>query len=145
MAFGWLRPSRGSIRMLFQAAVRACLNIGDVPSGEGFWSAGKQFFRWNPDGFQGKIAPSSGQKACRLGMLTCFKQALSSAPLHRLPSPSRSTLFIICIKILSRPILKAETEFFPSLNISYCNCLSVRDKLISFESCRKVRENGSYG
>ena len=48
----------------------------DVPSGEGFWAAGKQFFRRNPDGFQGKIAPSSGQKARRLGMSTFFKQAL---------------------------------------------------------------------
>ncbi|MCB7040775.1 hypothetical protein L0N06_03760 [Flavonifractor plautii] len=55
---------------------RACLNIGDVSSGEEFWAAGKQFFRRNPDGFQGKIAPSSGQKARRLGMLTFFKQAL---------------------------------------------------------------------
>ena len=61
------RPLRGS--------ARACLKIGDVPSGEGFWAAGKQFFRGNPDGFQGKIAPSSGQKARRLGLLTCFKQA----------------------------------------------------------------------
>ena len=41
---------------------RACLKSGDVPSGEGFWAAGKQFFRGNPDGFQGKIAPSRGQK-----------------------------------------------------------------------------------
>ncbi|MFQ7429492.1 MAG: hypothetical protein ACLRNV_15100, partial [Flavonifractor plautii] len=49
---------------------RACLKIGDVSSGEEFWAAGKQFFRRNPDGFQGKIAPSSGQKARRLGMLT---------------------------------------------------------------------------
>ena len=24
--------------------IRACLKIGDVPSGEGFWAAGKQFF-----------------------------------------------------------------------------------------------------
>ncbi|WP_243281004.1 hypothetical protein [Flavonifractor plautii] len=55
---------------------RACLKIGDVSSGEEFWAAGKQFFRRNPDGFQGKIAPSSGQKARRLGMLTFFKQAL---------------------------------------------------------------------
>ena len=55
---------------------RACLKIGDVSSGEEFWAAGKQFFRRNPDGFQGKIAPSSGQKARRLGMSTFFKQAL---------------------------------------------------------------------
>ena len=58
------------------------MNIGDVPSGEGFWSAGKQFFRWNPNGFQGKIAPSSGQNACRLGMLTFFKQALIPSAIH---------------------------------------------------------------
>ncbi|MCQ4657827.1 hypothetical protein NE656_03355 [Flavonifractor plautii] len=55
---------------------RACLKIGDVSSGEEFWAAGKQFLRRNPDGFQGKIAPSSGQKARRLGMSTFFKQAL---------------------------------------------------------------------
>ena len=41
---------------------RACLKIGDVSSREGFWAAGKQFFRRNPGGFQGKIAPSGGQK-----------------------------------------------------------------------------------
>ena len=41
---------------------RACLKIGDVSSSEGFWAAGKQFFRRNPGGFQGKIAPSRGQK-----------------------------------------------------------------------------------
>ena len=60
------------------AIARACLKIGDVPSGEGFWAAGKQFFRGNPDGFQGKIAPSRGQKTRRLGMLIFFKQALGS-------------------------------------------------------------------
>ncbi|MFR7999279.1 MAG: hypothetical protein ACLU5L_03575 [Flavonifractor plautii] len=58
--------------------LRAYLKIGDVPSGEEFGAAGKQFFRRNPDGFQGKIAPSSGQKARRLGMLTFFKQALGA-------------------------------------------------------------------
>ena len=58
----------------------------DVPSGEGFGAAGKQFFRRNPDGFQGKIAPSSGQKARRLGMLTFFKQALGYK------NPSMSTV-----------------------------------------------------
>ena len=58
--------------------IRACLKIGDVPSGEGFWAAGKQFFRRNPGGFQGKIVPSRGQKIRRLGMLTCFKQALDT-------------------------------------------------------------------
>ena len=47
---------------------------------EGFWAAGKQFFRRNPGGFQGKIAPSRGQKTRRLGMLTIFKQALGSVP-----------------------------------------------------------------
>lgn len=57
---------------------RACLKIGDVPSGEGFWAAGKQFFRRNPGGFQGKIVPSRGQKIRRLGMLTFFKQALEA-------------------------------------------------------------------
>ena len=41
---------------------RACLKIGDVSGSEGFWAAGKQFFRRNPGGFQGKIAPSRGQK-----------------------------------------------------------------------------------
>ena len=55
---------------------RACLKIGDVSSSEGFWAAGKQFFCRNPGGFQGKIAPSRGQKPRRLGMLTFFKQAL---------------------------------------------------------------------
>ena len=57
---------------------RACLNIGDVSSGEEFWAAGKQFFRRNPGGFQGKIVPSSVQKDRRLGMLTFFKQALEN-------------------------------------------------------------------
>ena len=57
---------------------RACLKIGDVSSSEGFWAAGKQFFRRNPGGFQGKIALSRGQKPRRLGMLTFFKQALMS-------------------------------------------------------------------
>ena len=57
------------------------MKIGDVPSGEGFGAAGKQFFRRNPGGFQGKIVPSRGQKIRRLGMLTCFKQALSLCPL----------------------------------------------------------------
>ena len=33
---------------------RACLKIGDVPSGEGFRAAGKQFFRRNPDGRGGR-------------------------------------------------------------------------------------------
>ena len=47
-----------------------------MSSREGFWAAGKQFFRRNPGGFQGKIAPSRGQKTRRLGMLTFFKQAL---------------------------------------------------------------------
>ena len=56
---------------------RACLKIGDVSSREGFWAAGKQFFRRNPGGLQGKIAPSRGQKTRRLGMLAFFKQALS--------------------------------------------------------------------
>ena len=56
---------------------RACLKISDVSSSEGFWAAGKQFFRRNPGGFQGKIAPSRGQKPRRLGMLTFFKQALA--------------------------------------------------------------------
>ena len=55
---------------------RACLKIGDVSGSEGFWAAGKQFFRRNPGGFQGKIAPSRGQKPRRLGMLPFFKQAL---------------------------------------------------------------------
>ncbi|WP_162613948.1 hypothetical protein [Flavonifractor sp. An10] len=54
------------------------MKIGDVPSGEGFWAAGKQFFRGNPDGFQGKIAPSRGQKTRRLGMLIFFKQVLGA-------------------------------------------------------------------
>ena len=57
---------------------RACLKIGDVSSREGFWAAGKQFFRRNPVGFQGNIAPYRGQKPRRLGMLTCFKQALDA-------------------------------------------------------------------
>ena len=52
------------------------MKIGDVSSSEGFWASGKQFFRRNPGGFQGKIAPSRGQKTRRLGMLTFFKQAL---------------------------------------------------------------------
>ena len=52
------------------------MKIGDVSSREGFWAAGKQFFRRNPGGFQGKTAPSRGQKTRRLGMLTYFKQAL---------------------------------------------------------------------
>ena len=56
---------------------RACLKIGDMSSSEGFWAAGKQFFRRNPGGLQGKIAPSRGQKTRRLGMLTYFKQALA--------------------------------------------------------------------
>ena len=71
--------SRSHVQVTFPAPkplARACLKIGDVSSGEGFWAAGKQFFRRNPDGFQGKIAPSRGQKARRLGMLTCFKHAL---------------------------------------------------------------------
>ena len=75
--------SRSHVQVTFPAPkplARACLNIGDVSSGEGFWAAGKQFFRRNPDGFQGKIAPSRGQKARRLGMLTCFKQALDYLP-----------------------------------------------------------------
>ena len=55
---------------------RACLKIGDVSSSEGFWASGKQFFRRNPGGFQGKIAPSREQKPRWLGMLTFFKQAL---------------------------------------------------------------------
>ena len=62
-----------------RAAARACLNIGDVFSGEEFWAAGKQFFRRNPGGFQGKIVLSSGQKDRRLGMLTFFQQALATA------------------------------------------------------------------
>ena len=61
---------------LSRQLARACLKIGDVSSSEGFWAAGKQFFRRNPGGFQGKIAPSRGQKPRRLGMLTFFKQAL---------------------------------------------------------------------
>ena len=60
---------------------RACLKIGDVSSSEGFWAAGKQFFRRNPGGFQGKIAPSRGQKTRRLGMLPFFKQALGTISL----------------------------------------------------------------
>ena len=52
------------------------MKISDVSSSEGFWAAGKQFFRRNPGRFQGKIAPSRGQKTRRLGMLTFFKQAL---------------------------------------------------------------------
>ena len=60
----------------FSFHTRACLKIGDVSSSKGFWAAGKQFFRRNPGGFQGKIAPSRGQKTRRLGMMTFFKQAL---------------------------------------------------------------------
>ena len=56
------------------------MKIGDVPSGEGVWAAGKQFFRRNPGGFQGSIAPPSGQKARRLGMWMIFKQALTLLP-----------------------------------------------------------------
>ena len=85
-----LSAPTGCLRLIGQRA-RACLNIGDVSSGEGFWAAGKQFFRRNPDGFQGKIAPSRGQKARRLGMLTCFKQALAKGPAHevfRAPGPN---------------------------------------------------------
>ena len=67
---------QGDTTALNGKAAKACLKIGDVSSGEGFGAAGKQFFRRNPDGFQGKIAPSRGQKARRLGMLTCFKHAL---------------------------------------------------------------------
>ena len=70
-----LSAPTGCLHLIGQRA-RACLKIGDMSSGEEFWAAGKQFFRRNPDGFQGKIAPSRGQKARRLGMLTCFKQAL---------------------------------------------------------------------
>ena len=62
---------------------RACLKIGDVSSSEGFWASGKQFFRRNPGGLQGKIAPSRGQKTRRLGMLTCFKQALEHPGRHK--------------------------------------------------------------
>ena len=65
------------IRDYLEGTIRACLKIGDVSGSEGFWAAGKQFFRRNPGGFQGKIAPSRGQKTRRLDMLTFFKQALT--------------------------------------------------------------------
>ena len=42
-------------------AARACLKIGAVSSSEGFWAAGKQFFRRNPGGFQGKLRRSGGK------------------------------------------------------------------------------------
>ena len=47
-----------------------------VSSGEEFGPLASNFFRRNLDGFQGKIAPSSGQRRRRLGMSTFFKQAL---------------------------------------------------------------------
>ena len=53
-------PCEARVTVMINA--RACLKIGDVSSSEGFWAAGKQFFRRNPGGFQGKIAPSRGQK-----------------------------------------------------------------------------------
>ena len=71
-----INPHAHRVHQETMQRLRACLKIGDVPSGEEFGAAGKQFFRRNPDGFQEKIAPSSGQKARRLGMLTFFKQAL---------------------------------------------------------------------
>ena len=79
MAFASLQSwRRGRTNECCQGALpRACLKIGDVSGSEGFWASGKQFFRRNPGGFQGKIAPSRGQKTRRLGMLTFFKQALS--------------------------------------------------------------------
>ena len=52
---------------------RACLKIGDVSGSEGFWAAGKQFFRRNPGGFQGKIAPSRGQKDPPVGHVDIFQ------------------------------------------------------------------------
>ena len=55
------------------------MKVGDMPSGEEFWVADKQFFCRNPDGFQEKIVPFRGQKARRLGMLAFFKQALMLA------------------------------------------------------------------
>ena len=75
---------QGDTTALNGKAAKACLKIGDVSSGEGFWAAGKQFFRRNPDRFQGKIAPSRGQKARQLGMLTCFKQALGAVQVETL-------------------------------------------------------------
>ncbi|MCI8526507.1 MAG: hypothetical protein HFF17_11475 [Oscillospiraceae bacterium] len=43
----------------------------------GIFSSGKQFFRRNPDGFQGNIVPPRRKKNRRLGMLTFFKQGLT--------------------------------------------------------------------
>ena len=58
---------------------RACLKIGDVPGDEEFGAAGKQFFRRNPDGFQGKIAPSRGAKGPPIGHVDMFQTSPSGA------------------------------------------------------------------
>ena len=66
-----------------------CLEIGDVSSGEGFWAAGKRFFRRNPDGFQGRIALSSGRKTRRLGISKVFKQGQAGPGGSSLPTATR--------------------------------------------------------
>ena len=96
---------------------RACLKIGDVSSSEGFWAAGKQFFRRNPGGFQGKIAPSRGQKTRRLGMLTFFKQALeghrkclSAAPDTPLTCPAREHIPPLPYRLRQRALIRPSQD-----------------------------------
>ena len=54
---------------------RACLKNSNVPSGEEFGAAGKQFFAGILADCKENCAVR-GQKTRRLGVLTCFKQAL---------------------------------------------------------------------
>ena len=56
------------------------MKIDDVPSGEGFWAAGKQCFLMDPGGFQGNIAPSGGTKGPPIGHVEIFLTSLKQIP-----------------------------------------------------------------
>ena len=62
-----IKPHAHRVHQETMQRLRACLKIGDVPSGEEFGAAGKQFFRRNPDGFQAFLTRSE-QEILRQGM-----------------------------------------------------------------------------
>ena len=64
---------RGTKTEKANSAHKACLKIGDVPSGEEFWAAGKQFFRRDLTDFKEKLRRPNLIKTRRLGMLTFFR------------------------------------------------------------------------
>ena len=109
------------------------MKVGDMPSGEEFWVADKQFFCRNPDGFQEKIVPFRGQKARRLGMLAFFKQALMLAWFFfstwglKFPLPISGNRYIHFTKLVRGVLLLWPLRLLPvSLFLCHICCTPAR-------------------